>query len=256
MPERLPIVKNWLPRFTLRVFLILVTTICVCVGLVVSRARRQRADVNAIQELGAHVTYAFELESLQNQNAIDDYLYRGLERAFLAELSARGVITSETATSTEQATSPGLMATIVGEHAFDQVAAVSTMNSRDVAELISHVNSLSSVKVLILDRSGIGDAELQMLEPNRSIERLDLQSNSITDAGLEHLTRFTNLRIVNVYNNPITEQGLRHFHKMHQLERICFLANDIPDEAIGELRKALPACHIAAVKLPGRKRSW
>ncbi len=102
-----------------------------------------------------------------------------------------------------------------------------------------------SVVVVNLRKSTVTDAGLGHLKGLTRLQSLDLYGTKITDVGLDSLKGLTNLQSLDLSNTKVTDAGLEHlkgFTKLHTL--YLMLATEVTDEAMKNLRQALPTCEI------------
>ncbi len=240
-PQIPRVLKLWRPRITLRVFLVLFSAVSIWIGFSANRARKQRFATEGIQASGGSVAYDSELASLPNRKAVQNYVFREVER--------RSALYADSKLQTHK---------VEPQSSRDDVVVICATNvpRSKVAELIKHVNALPAVEILVLRRMNLDDEQLRMLKPNRNLRELVLDMNDVTDAGLTHLDGFPKLRSVSLLHNPITSVGLRHLVRMNQLEQLNVSVDGISDESVARLKQSLPNCHVFTLRLPGTKRSW
>ena len=87
---------------------------------------------------------------------------------------------------------------------------------------------------LVLDYTEIGDKGLTQIGNLKALATLSLDSTHVTDSSIDVMKRFSRLGRLNLYHTLVTDKGF------------------------GQLRQALPDCHVvfdAESSLPNRRRS-
>lgn len=75
-----------------------------------------------------------------------------------------------------------------------------------------HLENMSNLKELSLDRSQIGDDDLKALATLESLEYLFLSGTNVTEDGLAHLQDLPNLRHVSLDNTEVSEDAASEFN--------------------------------------------
>jgi hypothetical protein len=121
--------------------------------------------------------------------------------------------------------------------------------SRDVATLISKVTSLRRID---LRRSGISDADLEILSTLPYLEYLDLSENEkVTSEGCKWLPKFKSLSKLSLAHDQIGDDGLRAISGCRQLVGLDLRETGITDEgmtAVTELQ------HLNWLSIRGNKK--
>jgi len=105
------------------------------------------------------------------------------------------------------------------------------------ADPAPYLRHLSSLKMLGLYRTNIGDAGLETLASLQSLEVLDLGSTMVTDAGLESLKQFPRLRVLDLGETQITDAGLAHVKDLQSLEYLGLAGTRITDAGLAEISR-------------------
>ena len=144
---------------------------------------------------------------------------------------------------------------------------------------LATLRSLPNLRTLQLGGYGtnIADAGMKHLPGMQRLEELDLSRTNITDAAMEFVGGITKLRKLSLREVPVNE-GLQHLRQLESLESLDLsyaAVNDetlqvltkltalksldlfgtmVTDDALSELRLALPNCHITSPRPPESSR--
>jgi hypothetical protein len=234
---------RWL-RFSLRTLLLLITALCIWLGVQVTAARRQKEAVEAILKAGGQVGfdyqmvpatsggfYEFNIDSSAASAAPawlhglvgDDVfrtvvqvhftnLRRGIAESDLAQLDQLPALRSLQISHTDIACDDGSLRHLRNSDlshiaGLRQLRTLVIWNSDvDTAGVASMVN-LKHLKSLSLKGAPVDDSGLRYLENLPNLEWLDLEGTSITDAGITDLARLTGLKTLRVGLTRITYEG-------------------------------------------------
>jgi hypothetical protein len=171
-------------RFSLRAMLLMVTLLCMWLGVTANRANQQRRAAERIKAAGGDVGYDYEIDENHNWRHDDP-----------------------------SAPSPKWLSDIIG---VDYSATVVDVHLHDLdddslAALVSlpHLRSL-----VIFDGPNVTDARLERLQELPRLERLQpWMCDRLTDAGLQHLAGLKHLSHLIVSGAKITPAGLRELQK-------------------------------------------
>ncbi len=195
--------RRWL-QFSLKRLLIAVLVLSLPLSwfaVNMKRARRQRKTVDAIERLGGHVTYDWEIAAMRGrQSPYPDWLVGLLGEDFLFD-----VVRTEFPSGF----------------------------ARDEATCWKE---LVNIKWLCLDNTEITDAELVHLKGLKHLVYVGLKGTQITDAGLEHLERITGLRTLTLDRTKITDAGLEHLKRMTKLGYLNLSGTQINDAGLVHLK--------------------
>jgi hypothetical protein len=187
-PEpRNPRKRRWCWRqYSVSTLLIVITIVSVGLGVVTSRAQRQRRAVAAIRELGGTVRYDFQPE--------DDgpvyYLGRRVNPAW----------------TPSQPPGPAWLHKRLGVDYFADVVSVRAHGMTDAT--CSHLSALTSLQELHLYGTQVTDAGLAHLAGLTNLKKLGLFEDQVSDAGLAHLTGLTRLELLMLRGTQVTNAGL------------------------------------------------
>ncbi|HEV7222461.1 MAG TPA: leucine-rich repeat domain-containing protein [Pirellulales bacterium] len=142
---------RWM-QFSLRTVLVLVTLLCIALGLWVVPAERQRRAVAAIQELDGRVSYV-EADPASEMFPLT-FLRRWLPPDY-----------------------------------FNEIKYIALYRSKDTDAGLAHLQGLTSLQRLYLDNTQVTDAGLTHLHGLTSLQGLYLDNTQVTDAGLAALRK-------------------------------------------------------------------
>ncbi|MEZ6089526.1 MAG: DUF1559 domain-containing protein [Pirellulaceae bacterium] len=127
---------------------------------------------------------------------------------------------------------------------------------------------LSSLKVLKLTETNIGDETLNALKTLRNLRELDLAKTRISDAGVLHLTNMHQLTTLDLSGNRIsdaaisalagknqlrqlflhdtwiTDASIEHLSTLKSLEFLNLRRTRITEQGLARLKKVLPTCDV------------
>jgi hypothetical protein len=223
--------RRWL-RFSLRSLLVLVTVLCVWLGVKVNQARRQKEAVAALQELGATVTYA---QHRVGPNAFNH------DR----ELDV-----------------PGWLRELAGDDFFQSVISLNVGQPMSDAELV-HLSALPEIEYMDLERAGrgvtdaglahlprpdrlvsfcgkstsVGDEFVKRLEDAVGLETFDLSGTRVTDEGLRSLRGLKKLIWLYLADTNVGDAGLEALQESHSLETLDLNGTKVTDAGLVHLSK-------------------
>jgi hypothetical protein len=120
---------------------------------------------------------------------------------------------------------------------------------------LASLGTTSSLRKLVLSHTKISDTGLYFLQSLSRLTLLMLNGTTVSDEGLPHLLRLPKLRVLYLGSTRITEKAVRSLAQMTRL-RILSLGQQLSQDSIESLRKALPNCRISAInRQPGLGRS-
>jgi hypothetical protein len=225
--------RRWL-RFSLRTMLLVVTVLCVWLGVKVNQARRQKEAVAALEELGATIYYA-------HQRQEEDDLRFDAGRP---------------------PNVPNWLRELAGDHFFQR--AVWLFFSRELADKdLVHLAALPHIEHLNLGRAGIGvtdaglahlprpdrlsrfsasgtsvgDAFLMRLAGAKGLERLILANTRVTNAGLRALRGMSDLRFLSLSGTSVGDDGLEALQDLESLEHIVLAETQVTDAGLVHLAR-------------------
>lgn len=123
------------------------------------------------------------------------------------------------------------------EEDVQQVAALDGLRKLDFSgcriangNSLRHLASLSSLRVLNIGGTQVGNTGLEHVSHLDNLHTLHLWRTQISDEGLRHLRRLRKLRVLNLWNTNVTDEGLKHLETLENLERLCLGNSNVGDE--------------------------
>jgi hypothetical protein len=277
--------RRWL-RFSLRTLLLLVTGLCVWLGIQVNRAREQREALKALVQRHPTIQSNFEYDyqlvpdvgAAQRQGLSADILYYRHGEGSLPEpqwlISLMGVDFFHNIVNVDlRATArdndladlehlPNLRELLLGEAPVtsDGLRHLARLTEMDELELddtqvddegMAWLAGLSKLTRLNLDGTRVGDRGLEHIGRLHRLWALVLDQTLVTDAGMPCVAQLTNLEVLGLVNTQITDAGARHLAKLPNLVLLALAGTQITDASIPVLRQltTLKELHIRRTKL-------
>jgi len=212
--------RRWF-QFSLASLLVLLTVVCVGLGVYVNRVRRHNRAIETIQKWVEMMDTEF---GSHERNA-----------SFTPFIIYSHEWNQNTKTFSPNATTP------IGNW---------------FQRLLGEDTAIDVDSLLLIDSFGNGfscdDDDLKHVAAMHQLRRLNLNCREITDAGLRDirgLTQLTQLRIAN--NKKITDAGIANLASLHKLKKLrLFRISGVTAAGRKELQLALPNCRIL-YSLPG-----
>lgn len=195
-----------LHRVSLRVALLLLTLICILMGLVVSRARRQSEAVEQLKDQNALVFYEFE----------NDYpAPRGRQ---LSHVSANH------------------FANVLGIDHFYSVNIVKlygTNSPRAVTDsnVMPWLRDLPDLQAIVLDGTEVTNHGLQSLSRHKRLWMLSLEGTRLNEEDVDHL-RSLPLAYLNVAQTRFSDKSLASLHGMQSLKQLYLRRTKVSDAGL------------------------
>jgi hypothetical protein len=207
-------------RFTLslRALMVLVLIVGGGVGWKVARASKQRKAIAALGQLGASITFDYQV--------LDEDSFPGGEPW-----------------------APAWLRNYAGDEYFQEITGVDfqycrqTVKDADLAPLLG----LDRLETVGLGRrlafnlfrgnddgpdDGVGDAGLDFLRRSPRLRKLDLANTNVTDAGLARLARMGNLEELDLEGTKVTVAGLAHLKTLKGLRQLKLNVPSSTDEGL------------------------
>lgn len=266
------------PRFTLRVFLLVVTGVAVWLGLHIRATDQQRNAVRTLRDFGGWVRYDFQFKDEdfdpKAESWVPDEILERFGVDFFHPVEEVNLVYTEdlggrmnndnTQAAPLECLSglPKLTRLYMHEgQANDKnmahIAALSRLerfyvwDARHVSdEGVEHLKSLKELTHIHLSDSRITDKSLRLLSRLPNLEKLTLQFNRFTDEGVRELATLRKLKSLWVCGkagqpNPITNESLEFLFELPDLERLGVQRTKVTSSFERRLRKKFPKCRIA-----------
>ncbi len=243
-PDTSGMIRSPRLRFSLRTLLVLLTIVCVVLGVIVSRAERQRRAVAAIVKAGGEVAYDYEIypEMDEGGDRVDlpgpDWLCR------LLGVDYFGTVIWAHLTPTPTPLPPDCAPDEVAVH-LGRLPGLETVLLSDTSisrKGLAELSGLKKLRELGLDGSQVTDADLAPLAALTSLEELRLDGTKVTGSGMAHLSKLANLRDVSVTGTRVDDAGLAHLRGLTSLNYLSLTGTQVTDAGLPHLA-SLPKLH-------------
>lgn len=193
-------------RFSLRTALAAVTVLCVCLGIVVVPARRQRSAVRALLAVYAEIQYDCDTGPRQTSRDAGSIITNCLHSVVWMVLDAQ-VVTDDT---------------------------------------LAHLESLPHLRVLMItEGSAVSSSGLVHLQAVPNLRHLVLASGTIDDQGLAYVATLKHLEYLDIYYlEHISDAGIQHLAALKQLNRLRLYGTAATEDGVRRLQSSLPRCEI------------
>jgi hypothetical protein len=249
--------RRWF-RYSLRTLLAGFTLVCLVLGLIVSRAERQRRAVEAVRDAGGWVTYDLNLrvtdhgasttgpEWLTSLLGIDYYcdvvevgLPKSATDAVFVHLAGLTRL-RKIYLSRSQVTDAGLRHL----RRLTRLEELYLDGTRVTDDGLAHLGGLETLQDLVLEGTTITDAGLVHLGHMADLQWLVLSDTQVTDAGMSRLEPLGNLRVLYLDETSVSDQGLVRLRELNNLRSLYLVDTRVTDSGCRQLQAALPACDI------------
>jgi hypothetical protein len=264
---------RWL-RFSLRTLLVVMTLLCVWVGIRANAGRRQREAVEAIKSAGGTVVYDYQYVPRAKPTGLPLFDYRVdfdaqppisfWLRMALGDDCFRTVVAVyfndpkpniAKAEFDQIAALPALRQFVLGP---DQpgwkiegsdLAALAEPNQLEVLQLfgthvtgdmLAQLHSLTKLTAVTISNSDFDDAAMEQIGKMTNLRSLDLDGTEVTDAGIRQLRNLTKLKQLYLHRTAITDGGLKQLADLKQLVELWVQHTHVTKIGVGELQKCLP----------------
>ena len=237
-------------RFSLAGMLVVVTALCLLLGLQVRKTRRQQQAVAAIEALGGDVQYDFQLDENGDERyeldangnpiglARPPRLHRQFQSWGLSSFYSAPVVAVR------------LRQPLVTDDELRPLAdlprlrVVSIYGPQITDEGLKHLASAHELEDLDLIMTKETDATLRMAATFPSLRRAFFSSRSVTDEGVRSLGRLKKLKRLHLMGREITDRALAHIESIPALEMLTLQDTQVTDEGVAKLKAALPKCEV------------
>jgi len=205
--------RRWF-RFSLRTLLVVLTLLCVWLGIKVNSARNQRQLVAKVHELGGQVKYDYEFLAPFGQISPPpemDWLSRNLGVDYFHDVVSVG---------------------------FGDDSEASNHSGQPLGELgtvLPLLQRVPTIRKLFFSGSNIRDGDVQCFSELRNLQYLLLFETNITGSGLKHLANARKLEMLWIFNSPITDQDLDPLLQLPMLKCLRLRKTKITDAGVKKL---------------------
>jgi hypothetical protein len=260
--------RRWL-RFSLRTFLLVVTALCIWLGVKVNQARRQKEAVAALKSLGMHFYYAHQRDdsyphgiapgreldvpewldklagydffrtviSVQGSSPVfDDDLAHLAGLPYIERLYVTGYGSNVSDWELDQLRRP------------DRVIAPGTRGNNVSDAGLAHLRRPDRLVTFGASDTLVGDGFVKRLQGATRLESLELRWSRITDEGLLAIRNLTKLKQLYLWGTKITDGGMEALRTMTALERLELEGTDITDAGLIHLKNAKRLRYLSLVR--------
>jgi hypothetical protein len=220
--------RRWF-RISLRTMLLLLTLLCIWLGVKVNQARRQKEAIAALRSIHQNVV----LYHQQRDGGYPDFAAEHPAPAWLRQITGddffqrvRGIGGGNAAFTDEFA--PHLSA-------FDDLTWLRIGDSPASDEVLCQIGDLSSLETVQFIKTPVGDRFMERLASARKLQHLTLDHTRVTDDGLKRLSHLQQLQSVQLINSPIENDGLRGLSNSRNLQALVIADLPIDDEGVEHL---------------------
>ena len=220
MPDSKP--RRWfVPRYSLRTLLVVMTVICVVSGYWLNKAFRQREAVRRFNQLAAD----------RGGDTPVTMLYRHKGDVHWAPIIPEWLHP---------------IRDLVGSEAFGNPIGVQLVRTAATDDDLRYLKDVPKVEWVGLSQTRVTDKGLRHLRGCPKLNSLNLDNTAISDEGLADICRSTELNKLSLCGTRITDEGLEHLAKLSKLKELGLRDTAITDAGYRKLQAALPHCAIHA----------
>lgn len=96
---------------------------------------------------------------------------------------------------------------------------------------------LEQVRTVDLDKSGVSDADMQVIGKLRGVRTLNLNDTSVSDDGLEAIRSWRKLTYLGLMKSQVTSRGLRHLEELQSLDSLILENTSVNDDGAASIAK-------------------
>jgi hypothetical protein len=245
--EKAPRRRLWL-RFSLRAAIVVQVGLCVWLAIVANAARRQKAAVERVQELGGFVYYDYQI----THNGGVDYDALPWAPGWLSDAlgddlfrTAVFVVFTFDYLGAETTIQPLFDADLAVLGELPHIHTLSLSGRRNITDDgLRHLSSLTHLQILTLNATDVQGSELAHVAEMPKLRWLVLHDTQIGDSGLETLSASASLEAISLDKTRVTDEGLKHLAKIKTLMTVGTSGTQVTEAGRAELRRALPNCEV------------
>lgn len=229
------------PRFTLRLLLGIITASTILFGVWIAPALKQKLAADKVKAIGGYVGFNAPSSDDSLSNAGSGTAARKTEaipnwlRSAIGE-NRRTVILSRRNLSDTDA-----LQTL---SELDGLESLSLSKSKFNENDIDHLAGCSSLRMLFIGDTSVGDAAIPSICKLQNLEMLNLARTHVTDAAMEKVSTLAKLKYLCLIGTAVTDASVPNIAKLKSLEELEIHGSAISDAGMNQLRVALPACNI------------
>lgn len=229
-------------RFRLGTLLLFVTAACIWFGTHVRHATRQSQFLRAVDDVSGEVRFKHQVST--NPDGV-----------FMVDPS-------------KQPAFPVWMRSTVGDEYFQEVDQVNLIGTEADDKWLANLESVPSVRLLMLRDTGVTGAGLSALRDLKRLEVLDIQQRAnltpenlaflsglknlttldmtgsvdVSDDGFAVIASLTNLKTLAATDSQVTDEGLGHLERMTRMTHLWLGNTNVTDDGLKHLRGMTELC--------------
>lgn len=216
----------YLHRFSLRALLGLLLFVCVVLGIVASRACRQRHAVEIVTSMGGSADYDYQWwRSWRDDTWVDLSLSFPRPVPWIANLLGVDFIAPVTSVSLDLDNEYLGRLEVQRVLELPSLSRLSLMKGHLSSKTLSQIARLSRLRILDLTDTDLTDDGLKKLSCN-GLECLDISGTDVGDKGLSHLAALPDLYALYLRDTRITDAGLEQISGQPQISQLDLSAKN------------------------------
>jgi hypothetical protein len=214
--------RRWF-RFSLRTMMVVVTLLCVWLGVVSNRANRQRRAVETITSHSGHVRYDYQRDDPFAGNPFAD---------------------------DPPPPGPDWMRNLIGIDYFATVVEVDI--NEDVAndDIVAALGDLPHLRSLALGGAGVTDSVLARARRMDQLHTLGVGWSAVSEAGWEPIEQLSNLKRLFLAGPNVSDSTLSHFKGLSELTILALNEVQVTDSGLKQLKSLV---HLEQLRISGTK---
>ncbi|MGE3409582.1 MAG: hypothetical protein AB7I37_22380 [Pirellulales bacterium] len=216
--------RRFVPRFSLRNLLLLITMLSIAMGIYVDNARKQ----------GEAVRHFYRLtEPRQTNEGLEDlttmgYRYRGEDQYY------------------KPIVPPWMnwLKNAMGEECFGEATGVQLTGTKAADADLRFLRALPKIERLSLNQTEVTDEGMYYVAFCQELRFLNLNETAITDEGLRPLAFLPHLKSLYLDKTAVTDAGLIELHSLLELQELWLKDTHVTEQGVRQLQAALPNCQI------------
>ncbi len=249
--------RRWF-RISLRTLLLLVTLLCIWLGVKVNQARRQKEAIAALKSIGLRIDFyhqrrdqGFPDSSAEppaptwlRQITGDDFFQR------VCSLGGNNPDFTDDHAAHLSALDHLMYLTIGDSPASDEaLAQIGNTSSLEIVHFfntpvgdcfVGRLAKSQKLSWLVLDNTRVTAEGLKSLSNLRELKVLNLSNSPIGNDGLIVVGAITKLSLLHLSNLPITNEGIEHLSNLSNLETLTLEHVNVSDAGIKSLKTGPP----------------
>jgi hypothetical protein len=175
--------RRWF-RISLRTVLLLVTLLCIWLGIKVNQARRQKEAIAALKSIKSHIAFYHQLDDEGRVNYRDEPSIP----AWLRQITGDDFFQRVWAVSGGDAAFTDEYAARLS--AFDHLTWLRIVDSPAGDESLATIGNTESLETVQIINTPVGDRFMHRLAQAKQLQHLELQSTQVTSDGFAKLPTF------------------------------------------------------------------